>query len=132
MLQPDHVGTTDPVLLSWLVIDRAGRRPWVPVIVGLMLGWVLAADAIVLYIGIAPLLAVSLMSAYQEIVQRQRRPSAAWYELSLIAGALVALAIGLAVPQLVHWLGGYHVAPAPHAFSGSTQLTSGARLTLHG
>ena len=132
MLQPDHVGTTVPVLLSWLVIDRAGRRAWVPVIVGLMLGWVLAADAIVLYIGIAPLLAVSIMRAYREIVQRQRRPSAAWYELSLMAGALVALAIGLAVPQLVHWLGGYHVAPAPHAFSGGAQLTTSVWLTFKG
>ncbi len=132
MLQPDHVGTTVPVLLTWLVIDRAGRRPWVPVVAGLMLGWALAADAIVLYIGIVPLLAVSLMRAYQEIVQRQRGLSAAWYELSLIAGALLALAIGLAAPQIVHWLGGYHVAPAPHAFSDGTQLTSSAWLTVHG
>lgn len=131
MLQPDHVGTTVPVLLSWLVIDRAGRRPWVPAVVGLMLGWALAADALVLYIGIAPLLAVSLMRAYQEIVQGQRGFSAAWYELALIAGGLVALAIGLAAPQLVHWLGGYHVAPAPHFFDG-THLPSSAWLTVHG
>jgi len=130
MLQPDHVGTTVPVLLTWLVIDRAGRRPWVPVVVALTLGWALAADSIVLYIGIAPLLVVSLLRAYQEIVQRGF--SAAWYELSLIAGALVALAIGLGAPQLVHWLGGYHVAPAPHAFSDGTQLNSGVWLTLHG
>lgn len=132
MLQPDHVGTTVPVLLTWLVIDRAGRRPWVPVVVGLMLGWALAADAIVLYIGIGPLLAVSLMRAYQEIFQRRAGFTAAWYELSLTAGALVALAIGLAAPQVVHWLGGYHVAPAPHAFSDGTQLTSSVWLTVHG
>jgi hypothetical protein len=132
ILQPDHVGTTVPVLLTWLVIDRAGRRPWVPVVVALTLGWALAADSIVLYIGIAPLLAVSLLRAYQEIVQRQRGFSAAWHELSLIAGALVALAIGLAAPQLVHWLGGYHVAPAPHAFSDGAQLNSSVWLTLHG
>ncbi len=132
MLQPDHVGTTVPVLVTWLVIDRAGRRPWVPVVAGLMLGWALAADAIVLYIGIAPLLLVSSMRAYQEIVQRRRGLRAAWYELCLIAGALVALAIGLAAPQLVHWLGGYHVAPAPHAFSDGTHLASSVWFTLHG
>ena len=132
LLQPDHVGTTVPVLLSWLVIDRAGRRLWVPVVVGLMLAWALAADAIVLYIGIAPLLVVSLMHAYQEIVVRRCRPSAAWYELSLPAAGLAAIAVGLAVPQLAHWLGGYHVAPAPHAFADGTHLTSSVWLTLHG
>jgi hypothetical protein len=132
MLQPDHVGTTVPVLLTWLVIDRAGRRPWVPVVVGLMLGWALAADAIVLYIGIAPLLVVSLMRAYQEIVQRQNRLSAARYELSLSAGALVALAIGLAAPEVAHGLGGYHVIPAPHFFTDGTQLTVSVWLTVHG
>ena len=132
MLQPDHVGTTVPVLLTWLLIDRAGRRPWVPLVAGLMLGWALAADTVVLYIGIAPLLAVSLMRAYQEIIQRQRGFSAARYELALAAGALMALAIGLAAPQVIHWLGGYHVAPAPHFFADGTQLTSSVWLTAHG
>ena len=132
MLQSDHVGTTVPVLATWLVIDRAGRRPWVPVVVGLMLGWALAADAIVLYIGIAPLLAVSLMRAYQELVQRRGGLRAGWYELSLIAAGLAALAIGLTLPEIVHWLGGYHVAPAPHGFSDGTQLASSARLAVQG
>lgn len=100
--------------------------------VGLILGWALAADAIVLYIGIAPLLAVSLMRAYQEIVQRRSGLRAGWYELSLTAAALVALAIGLAAPQVVHWLGGYHVAPAPHGFSEGTHLGSSTWLTLQG
>jgi hypothetical protein len=72
------------------------------------------------------------MRAYQEVVQRQRGLSAAWHELSLVAAALAALGIGLTVPQLVHWLGGYHVAPAPHAFADGTQLASAVRLTAHG
>lgn len=97
-----------------------------------MLGWALAADAIVLYIGIVPLLAVSSMRAYQEIVQRRGGLRAGWYELSLTAAALAALAIGLTAPQVVHWLGGYHVAPAPHGFSDGSQLSLSARLTVQG
>ena len=85
LLSPDHVGTMVPVLAAWLLLDRSGRRWWVPVAVGLLLAWTLVADAIVVYIGIVPLLAVGLIRAYHEIVQEGRRPAEAWYELSLAA-----------------------------------------------
>src|SRR5580658_9414417 len=60
LLSPDHVGTVAAVLAAWLLLDRFGRRRWVPAAVGLLLAWALVADAIVVYIGIAPLLAVGL------------------------------------------------------------------------
>ena len=69
LLSPDHVGTTVPVLVAWLLLDRFGRRKWVPAAVGLLLAWALAADAIVLYVGIAPLLVVSLIRAGQQIAR---------------------------------------------------------------
>ena len=37
LLSPDHVGTVVPVLAAWLLLDRFGRRWWVPVAVGLLL-----------------------------------------------------------------------------------------------
>jgi hypothetical protein len=117
LLSPDHVGTVVPVLVAWLLLDRCGRRWWVPVAVGLLLAWTLVADAIVVYIGIAPLLAVSLIRAYHEIVQEGRRPSEAWYELSLAGAALAALVIGLKVPALIHAMGGYALVPAPQTFA---------------
>jgi len=132
ILQPDHVGTTVPVLLTWLIIDRAGPRRWVPFAVGLMLAWALAADAIVLYIAIAPLLAVSLIRAYRVIVQERGEISAARPELSLAAAAVAAAAIGLAVPSVIHLLAGYHVHEAPNYFTSGTQLPATASLTLHG
>jgi len=41
---PDHTGTGVPVLLTWLVLDRAPRRRWVPVLIAGMLTWTLVAD----------------------------------------------------------------------------------------
>jgi hypothetical protein len=124
LLSPDHVGTTVLVLAAWLLLDRFGRRRWVPAAVGLLLAWALVADAIVMYIGIVPLLAVGLIRAYREIVQKGRRPSEAWYELSLAGAALVALVVGLKVPSLIHAVGGYAVVPAPQSFAQISQMPS--------
>ena len=42
LLAPDHTGTGVPVLATWLVLDRARRRRWVPPLICLMLTWALA------------------------------------------------------------------------------------------
>jgi hypothetical protein len=145
LLSPDHVGTAVPVLVAWLLLDRFGRRKWVPAAVGLLLAWALVADAIVLYVGIAPLLVVSLVRAYQKIAPQRRpvgttsgnprrwqRPSEAWYELSLAGAALAALVVGLKAPALIHALGGYSVMPAPQRFAAIGQLGGRAWLTIQG
>ena len=51
---PDHIGTSVPLLLAWLIIDRARPRWWVPVVVSLVLAWALVADSIVLLAGVHP------------------------------------------------------------------------------
>ena len=50
-----HIGTAVPVLLIFLLLDRAPERWWVPVLAGLGLAWVLVADQLVLIVGIVPL-----------------------------------------------------------------------------
>jgi hypothetical protein len=129
---PDHVGTAVPVLAAWLVLDRCGRRWWVPPLVGLMLAWALVADAITLYIGIAPLVAVCLARAFREIAIRRQRLPASGYELSLTAAALAALVVGLTAPAVIHALGGYSIMPAPHVLSAVSQLPARLRLTAQG
>jgi len=177
ILQPDHVGTAVPVLLAWLVLDRGGRRWWVPIAVGVLLTVALIADPVVLYIGVGPLVAIMSARVYGELVKRRgdepaprsraeesgdprsktrlfeprwiktpwfrvpwfkvRWLEAEWlttmrFELSLIVAALIAVAIGLNVPALMHALGGYDVASAPNAFGVPAQMTSRVWLTLEG
>jgi hypothetical protein len=102
------------------------------VVAGAVLAWALVADALVLYIGIAPLLAVGLVLAYQQIVVAGCRPAQAWYELSLATAALVALAVGLALPGVIHALGGYSVVPAPQSFALASQMGTRLWLTVAG
>jgi hypothetical protein len=122
LLQPDHVGTTVPVLAAWLVLDQAGRRAWVPAAVGLLLAWALAADQVVLYIAIAPLLLVALQRAYKTIIQVRQAAAAAWYELSLAGAAFAATVAGLALPAIVRAVGGYLVSPSPRALVDGQSL----------
>src|ERR1035438_9689329 len=49
---PDHLGTSVPVLLAWLIVDRARPRWYVPVVVGLILAWAQIADVLVLYVAV--------------------------------------------------------------------------------
>ena len=56
-----HIGTALPVMLTWLVLDRLGRRWFVPLIVAVMLAWALMADPLVLVVAIYPMLAVCLV-----------------------------------------------------------------------
>ena len=73
IFQPDHTGTQVPLLVTWLVIDRAPRRwRWyVPFVVAALLAWVEVADRLVVLIGVAPLAAVCAVRAYQAVVQRR-------------------------------------------------------------
>lgn len=106
LLGPDHTGTVVPVLATWLVVDRAprdGRGRWLtPVVVGLMLTWIMVADAVVLFTGIGPLIVAGLVRAV-------RRHEGRGYELSLAAAAVVAAGLGEALPKLIARLGGYQV-----------------------
>jgi hypothetical protein len=55
LFQPDHIGTGVPMLLTWLVLERAPRRWYAPVAIGLMLTWVGIADQVVVITGVVPL-----------------------------------------------------------------------------
>jgi hypothetical protein len=102
LLGPDHTGTVVPVLATWLVVDRAPRRWFTPVIVGLMLTWIMVADSVVLFTGIGPLIVAALVRAV-------RRHDGRWYELSLGAAAAAAAGLGMAIPSLIAHLGGFQV-----------------------
>src|SRR5580693_8092737 len=76
LLSLGHVGTSVPLLLIWLVLDRGDRfRPrWlVPIVVGLLMTWVLVADPLVLIAGIVPLVAVCAVRVIREVAAAGRQ-----------------------------------------------------------
>jgi hypothetical protein len=67
LLTPDHLGSTVPVLLVWLVVDRCRPRWYVPVAVGILLAWGLVADPLLEVTGVAPLVLVCAVRAAQRL-----------------------------------------------------------------
>jgi hypothetical protein len=130
MLSPDHAGSTVPVLLAWILLDRAPRRWWVPALTGLLLGWALVADPIVLITGVAPLVAVSAFRGYQAAVRRE--PRAAWFEVLLVIGAVAAVAGAGRTLRLITDHGGFLVWPVGNQLAAFSQLAKNFGLTLQG
>ena len=115
-----HIGTAVPVLLIFLLLDRAPERWWVPVLAGLGLAWVLVADQLVLIVGIVPLAVVCALRVLEAAV-RGRSLSRAFatrrYDLSLIAAAAAAAGLAWVAERVLRALGGYVVAPVPFTFT---------------
>ncbi len=128
LLSPDHAGTAVPLLVTWLLIDRARPRWYVPPLVCLLLTATMAADFVVLLTGIVPLLLASVIRASPGLLRRGSRPGRR-YELALAGAAAVAGGAGLFAPKVMAALGGYHQA---HVATDTdlTQLQHGAWVTL--
>jgi hypothetical protein len=73
LLSPDHVGTEVPLLLGWLLLDRAPRRWWTPASLGLLLAVVQLADRVALITAALPLVLVAAVAA----ARAAARPAAA-------------------------------------------------------
>ena len=58
---PDHTGTMVPLLIMWLIVDRAGRHWYVPVAAGIILALATIGDSATLLEGTVP-----------ELLRRQR------------------------------------------------------------
>ena len=115
-----HIGTAVPILLIWLLLDRAPQRWWVPVLTGLGLAWVLVADQIVLIVGVVPLAVVCALRIAEAAIRERslsRGVAARKYELSLIAAAGVAAGLAWVAERVLRSLGGYIVAPVPFTFT---------------
>jgi hypothetical protein len=122
MLSPDHVGSTVPVMLAWLVIDRCRRRWYVPLAVWALLAWALVADQIVLLTGIAPLILVGLTIAYQRVVRERGRPRSGLFGLALAAAAAGAAEVGWHGLAWIRGHGGFYVFPVSNRIIGFGHL----------
>jgi len=123
LLSPDHVGTVVPVLVAWLILDRARPRWYVPVIVGALLACAQVADTLVLYIGIVPLIVVAAVRAYLGSAAQRRPWSSQWYMLSLGAAAIAAAVAAKVMADILRAAGGYQVRPVIGSFADPAALT---------
>ena len=133
LLSVGHIGTSVPVLLIWLLLDRArpsssrgdpsSRSPlgwYLPVLIALGLAWALIADELVLVIGVVPLALVCALRVAETAVRERsvsRALAARTFELSLIAAAGVAAGLAWAAERVLRALGGYTLNPIPFKFT---------------
>jgi hypothetical protein len=128
---PDHIGTSVPVMLAWLVLDRARPRWAVTAGVVALLGWAAVGDPLVNYVAIVPLVLVCAVRVIQALARRPamttRRAAIACQrrEIALAAGAILAAGAAHGVLRLVPALGGF-VSPSP-----TTQLATVSQLWHH-
>jgi hypothetical protein len=132
LLSPDHTGTGVPLLLVFLLLDRAPRRWWVPALAGLMLVWVEVGDRLAITIGAAPIAVVCLIRAYRAVVLRREPVRGSAFELSLAAAAVVSVGVADVAVKVIRHLGGYTTAPLSTMFAPSAALPGHLALTLEG
>ncbi|GIH06366.1 hypothetical protein Rhe02_44330 [Rhizocola hellebori] len=60
LTSPDHTGTAIPLLLTWLVLERAATKRWMPWAVLALLAFGQVSDPLAMYIGALPLMLVSI------------------------------------------------------------------------
>ncbi len=85
---PDHFGTSVPLLVLWVILDRARRRWYVPVVAAVVLAWATFADTLVLLIGVLPLALVCAVRVARAVRVAGQPLRAQWYELGLAVSAL--------------------------------------------
>jgi hypothetical protein len=141
---PDHTGTAVPIMLAWLILDRARLRWWVALGVALLLGWVAVADELVILVAIVPLVLVVAIrlghalardraSGWRRVLTAQR------LELALAAGAVVAAVAARLALRLISAAGGFtssppaaQVAPLHHILMHNVPVVAHGLLLLFG
>jgi hypothetical protein len=133
---PDHIGTSVPLLLILLIIDRVQRpRWWVPALVAALVAWADLADSIVLLAAVIPLV---LVCAFR-VARSRRRPADRWYEIALALGALAGFGVAQVAYLVIRAVGGYitrplgfQLAPLSEIFGHNLPIAAQGLLLLPG
>ena len=116
-LSVGHIGTSVPLLLTWLLLDRMPARWYVPVLTAVLLAWALVADPIVYVVGVGPLGAVAAARVIRGLITSEghltNRIVRQWYDLALGVAAVTSAALAWVVNNLLSALGGYTVNRLP-------------------
>lgn len=131
LIAPDHTGTAVPLLATLVVLDRGGRRGWVPAAVGALLAWGLIADPLVLVDGVLPVIAVCLLRAVRGS-RRADRPASWRFELWLAAAAVAAVPAASLITHAISAAGGWRLNHGVSSFLPASAMTQNFWLTIEG
>src|SRR6266571_4905575 len=130
--QPDHLGTQLPLLLVFLLLDRAPRRWYVPVTAGIVLAWVIIADRVALLDAVVPLALVCGARVLLAVLRHRKSLASQWYELSLVAASVLSFAAATLAVRLISALHGYQVLPLTAQDSPIDEIPRHVVLMLEG
>ena len=155
--QPDHLGTQVPLLVTFIVLDRAttlsspgGRTPpeappsrgdypsprsplgYLPVAIAAMLTWVIISDRVAVFDAAAPLVVVCGLRAMWAIFHDHKRWASQWLEFSLAAAGIVSFGAAELVVAVIKHIGGYTSLPLPAGLATVHTLPHHVLLTAEG
>jgi hypothetical protein len=131
LLVPDHVGTGVPLLLIFLVLDRAPRRWYVPPVIALMLAWATVGDRLVIAAAVVPIVVVCGIRIVR-VVLADRPFAPVRFEAGLAAAGIASLGISLLVVRILGRIGGYTLIPLGTNVAKVSGLAKHFRLTGEG
>ena len=137
LLSPDHTGTELPLLLGWLLLDRAPRRWWVPATLCLLLAVVQFADRVALLTAVLPLILVCMVTVARRRPRLPGQPAsglagwaqARWFELALAVGAGASVGVSWVAARLLAATGAFVAHPFSMTLAPLSQLWTHAWLT---
>ena len=131
--QPDHIGTQVPLLVTFIVLDRAPRRWYTPAAIAVMLTWVIIADRVAVFDAALPLAAVCAIRALWALVHDRKPLASLWFEVSLAAAGIVSFGAAALIVKAINHLGGYTSLPLPPtSFASAAAIPAHLVLTMEG
>ena len=130
--QPDHIGTQVPLLIVFLVLDRAPRRWYTPIAIGVLLTWVIIADTVAILDAAVPLAAAGALRALWAIARNRERVAAQWFEFTLVAAGAVGTGAGLLTVRVIVRLGGFAMMPTETGIITTAKVPAHLWLTVQG
>jgi len=131
LLVPDHIGTGVPMLLIFLVLDRAPRRWYLPPVIALMLAWATIGDRLVIAAAVLPIVVACGIRILRAVLA-DRPLAAVRLEAGLAAAALASLGISLLALRVVGRLDGYKLLPLDTTLAKMSGLAGHFRLAGQG
>ena len=132
MGSPDHIGSTIPVMVTFLLVDRAPRRWYTPVAACAVLTAGLVADGLVLFTGILPVLGVAAARIYLARLRHRRPWRDARFDLALGGAAALAIWLARTALMMIATRGGFRLWPVAPTLVSSGDLARSVTVTGRG